>query len=594
MENKLTRDQVKTILQGAPKGTDPAKIVDGLVARGYILEGFNEPKSVVDNAKDLAVGFGKGVARTAVKTASGIQDIGQGILGGAEALVTGKPLEKTKAFQPGVGIEALKQETPQGQAVVQALQPTNDMQKYGGYAETGAEVLASGGAQLLKAGAVKGAELIASSKLIPAVKTAATAAKTAVTPESAAIMQRVARISKGKQLKFKDTAGESVGDYLVKRGIYGDEEQIVEQLYKRFNDSKNVADEALASLEGTYKPRQVGDALDMLAEKFAKASTGVIRDESGKVINVSGVKDPNLARTNELLAKLDGEGLTMSEINEAKRLFEKNVKLDFARENSADGIRLANNVDDAIRQWQFSQAEQLGLKNLPEINRETRLARQLMDDLGAESAGSAGNNAVSLTDWIVLAEGNPASIAAFLGKKAAASKKLQSAVAKKFAPEATVGQPEAIFKTPKSTTSPQPQKVLPRSLVNDTTKTTASKVDNIIGNNTAYGGVAGLQVDENGNATFDPVAAGIGMAGMSISTKKIGQIKLNNIAKRMDNEDIRIIEDFQDGFSTKKLTESQKDKMNNLLEQMKLYGISKNADMATIGQLLIELKGKIK
>lgn len=581
MENKLTRDQVKTILQGAPKGTDPAKIVDGLVARGYILEGFNEPKSTLDNAKDLAVGFGKGVARTAAKTASGIQDIGQGILGGAEALVTGKDLSQTMAMQPNVGIDALKQETPQGQVVTQALQPTNDMQKYGGYAETGAEILASGGAQLLKAGAIKGAELIAGSKLIPAVKTAATAAKTAVTPESAAIMQRVARISKGKQLKFKDTAGESVGDYLVKRGIYGDEEQIVEQLYKRFNDSKNVADEALASLEGTYQPQQVKDALEMLGEKFTKAST-------------KGAQDPNLARTNELLAKLDGEGLTMSEINEAKRLFEKNVKLDFARENSPDGLRLSNNVDEAIRQWQFNQAEQLGLKNLPEINRETRLARQLMDDLGAESAGSAGNNAVSLTDWIVLAEGNPASIAAFLGKKAAASKKLQSAVAKKFAPEVSVGQPEAIFKTPKSTTSPQPQKVSQQSLVNDTTKTTASKVDNIIGNNTAYGGVAGLQVDEDGNATFDPVAAGVGMAGMSISTKKIGQIKLNNIAKRMDKEDVRIIQDFQDGFSTKKLSESQKDKMNNLLEQMKLYGISKNADMATIGQLLIELKGKIK
>ena len=79
MENKLTRDQVKTILQGPPKGTDPAKIVDALVARGYILEGFNEPKSTLDNAKDLAVGFSKGIARTAVNTAMGLQDIGEGI-----------------------------------------------------------------------------------------------------------------------------------------------------------------------------------------------------------------------------------------------------------------------------------------------------------------------------------------------------------------------------------------------------------------------------------------------------------------------------------------------------------------------------------
>lgn len=160
MENKLTREQVKTILQEAPKGTDPAKLVDGLVARGYILEGFNEPKSSLDDAKDLAVGFGKGVARTAVNTASGLQDIGQGIAGGAEALVTGKPLEQTKAFQPGVGIEALKQETQEGQALTQALQPTDDMQKYGGYAETAGEVLAGGGAGLIKDAVVGGAKLV--------------------------------------------------------------------------------------------------------------------------------------------------------------------------------------------------------------------------------------------------------------------------------------------------------------------------------------------------------------------------------------------------------------------------------------------------
>lgn len=159
MENKLTRDQVRTILQNAPKGTEPSKIVDGLVARGYILEGFNEPKSTLDNAKDLVIGFGKGVVRTGVNVASGVQDIGQGILGGAEALVTGKPLEQTRSFQPGVGIEALKQETPQGQALTQSLQPTNDMQKYGGYGETATEVLAGGGAGLIKDLTIGGAKL---------------------------------------------------------------------------------------------------------------------------------------------------------------------------------------------------------------------------------------------------------------------------------------------------------------------------------------------------------------------------------------------------------------------------------------------------
>jgi hypothetical protein len=481
-EKYLSKDQMQAILDTRPKGVSMDDALNMYVKNGWTIQGVNEQPTVVQQAKDVATGFVKGAGRTLVNTASGIQDIGQGVLGGAEALATGKSLSETKAMQPGVGIEALKGETPQGQAVTQALQSTNEAQKLGGQLETGAELLLGGGAQLLKAGAVKGAELITGSKLIPEVKTLVTSAKTAVTPDSGAIMQRVARIPKGKQIKFQETAGESVGDYLVKRGIYGDEEQIVEQLYKRFNDSKNVADEAIAQLPGTFKPVQVKDALEMLTEKFAKASTGVVRDEAGKVVNITGVKDPNFTRATELLQKVEGEGLTMSEINEAKRLFERNVKLDFARENSADGIRLANNVDEAIRTWQFSQAEKLGLQNLPEINKETRLARQLMDDLGAESAGIAGNNAVSLTDWIVLAEGNPASIAAFLGKKAAASKKLQSAVAKKFAPEASVGEPKAIFKTPTNTTSQPTQKESLESLSKITPKT----FEELVGNANRY------------------------------------------------------------------------------------------------------------
>jgi hypothetical protein len=40
--NFLSKQQVKVILQNAPKGTDPAKIVDALTAKGYKLEGFND------------------------------------------------------------------------------------------------------------------------------------------------------------------------------------------------------------------------------------------------------------------------------------------------------------------------------------------------------------------------------------------------------------------------------------------------------------------------------------------------------------------------------------------------------------------------
>ena len=37
MEKYLSKDQVKAIIEGAPKGYTPGKVVDGLVARGCFV-----------------------------------------------------------------------------------------------------------------------------------------------------------------------------------------------------------------------------------------------------------------------------------------------------------------------------------------------------------------------------------------------------------------------------------------------------------------------------------------------------------------------------------------------------------------------------
>lgn len=42
MEKQLSKDQVRVILENAPKGTDQTKIVEELVNRGYTLEGLND------------------------------------------------------------------------------------------------------------------------------------------------------------------------------------------------------------------------------------------------------------------------------------------------------------------------------------------------------------------------------------------------------------------------------------------------------------------------------------------------------------------------------------------------------------------------
>lgn len=276
-------------------------------------------------------------------------------------------------------------------------------------------------------------------------------------PKSDEIMQRVARISKGKQAKFeKMSGGESVGGYLTKRGIFGDIDEITTKLYDRFTKSMNEADEGFTKLKGTFNPEPVGTALKELVARETRVSS-------------PGAISPNLNRVKELLGKFEGKGLDMSEINEVKRLFEKNVKVDYLKSVSSnpEGVVRATNLDSAIRNWQTSQAETLGMKNLGAVNRETRLAKQLLDDIGQEYAGAAGNNAMTLTDWIMLSGGDPTAISGFLVKKTLSSKGVQSSVAKYLNKgKATMGDVKADIGTSQVKQLPAPKAGTPKSQVN--------------------------------------------------------------------------------------------------------------------------------
>ena len=249
------------------------------------------------------------------------------------------------------------------------------------------------------------------------------------------IMQRVARVHALDQQKFQQTAKESIGDYLVKRGIYGNDEQIMTQLADRFTKSKNLADTEIAKLGGQWKAAPIKTALTDLVGRETRIST-------------PGAPSADLSRVTELLRKHDSVGLTMTEINEAKRLFERNVKLDFLKLTNPEGVARANIIDDAIRKWQFSQAEKMGLNNLPEINKETQLAKMLGDALFKKNVRSEGNNAFGLTDAILLSGGDPASISMLLTKKTLGSKRVMSKVAKTIAGKPTVGEPSAITRAP--------------------------------------------------------------------------------------------------------------------------------------------------
>jgi hypothetical protein len=164
MDKFISRTQMQTILDSRPKGVSGDDIIASFRANGYKVEGIDQPEQTLgQQAKDIAIGAGKGLARTVVDTAKGLQTIGQGAM-----MAVGVPNETVAQ----TGFKSLDTSQPEGQAVEQSLQPTNDMQKIGGGIETVGELALGGGAGLVKDAVVGGSKLLAkgASPVLNAVK----------------------------------------------------------------------------------------------------------------------------------------------------------------------------------------------------------------------------------------------------------------------------------------------------------------------------------------------------------------------------------------------------------------------------------------
>jgi len=245
------------------------------------------------------------------------------------------------------------------------------------------------------------------------------------------IMNRVARINPSDSLKFKRlSGGKESGEYLAERGIFGDKMSVAEQLVERAKTSMGEVDNALAGIKKTYKNNNVKQALDEVRRRAIETSPkNQMTDE--------------LRRLVELTNKYKRTGLNMSEINEVKRIYERTVRLDYVKSNAAKEVARATNLDSAIRTWQIETARKAGVKNLAELNKETQLAKELANSLGKTIAREQGNNAISLTDWILLANGDPMALASFGFKKTFSSPELQARLARYLAKKPTVGLPKA-------------------------------------------------------------------------------------------------------------------------------------------------------
>lgn len=295
-----------------------------------------------------------------------------------------------------------------------------------GFVQLGLDVAGAGiGAKGAKVAGKAGMEAVqtGANKVVGELATGIDNVAGSIVPKPEDIMNRVARLTPTDARKFEAAAGKSHGQYLKETGNFGTPDEIVKKEAEKFVQSINEADNALASLPGEYKSPSIDIAAAELVDK-------------AKRVSAPGIDSPILARSIELQNKANTTGLTMSEVNELKRMYERNVKLGYNKLMNADAVERATNIDNALRNWQFKQAKELGFTNLDELNKQTQLSKFMVDKLGNQILGKSGNNAVGLTDWIMVSGGDPTAIGGLLVKKFFSSEKVQSKIAQMLTKEA--------------------------------------------------------------------------------------------------------------------------------------------------------------
>lgn len=200
------------------------------------------------------------------------------------------------------------------------------------------------------------------------------------------IIQNDNRMTKKQQEKFKEITKEDQWKWQNDRDIRTNEDKV-----DYFERSKKKVDDAMDTIEGTFKSEEVNKIINW-DEKL-----------EGIVDYARDTEDPKLSRLIELQQKNNDGWLTMSEINEVKRYYERKQKMGYYKDNNSKKLDLATNRDSALREWQFKTAEKAWLDNLKQLNKETQAAKYIVDNTISWESWVKWNNPISLTDWIVMA-----------------------------------------------------------------------------------------------------------------------------------------------------------------------------------------------
>jgi hypothetical protein len=235
--------------------------------------------------------------------------------------------------------------------------------------------------------------------------------------ESEYIIAKSNKLSIPQQNDFKKITGNEYVPWMRERGIINKGEETVGELIDRFNKLKDSEDMALAAVPGRFSDGSITRVAHELRNFYAKTES------------------KNLGKIEELIKKSETEGLTMKEIIDIKRQYERNVKTGYFREKNSVKIAKATNRDKALREFAYNEAQQAGFTNLPEIAKEIQATRKLADQLGRNYAPGMSEK-WDLMDNLLAVGGtaNPEAWGLLIGKNIIQKSNLTSKLARMLNP----------------------------------------------------------------------------------------------------------------------------------------------------------------
>lgn len=190
-----------------------------------------------------------------------------------------------------------------------------------------------------------------------------------------------------RKIAKANIAGTTPERWLLEKKLLGSNvDETVDLLDDVHIRSKAQVDDSLAKISKTYIYNRVEQTLDILEKSFEKT----IGNE----------------KTVERLAALKEKapsGLTLSEINEVKRLIDDNLDL-FAitGDPKAGAVKKGLlNIRQEIKRFIEDKAGENGVKNIKELNKDTQVSKEIKDAILKAETRRTPNNLLSLTDYII-------------------------------------------------------------------------------------------------------------------------------------------------------------------------------------------------